>query len=562
MSALIARARLTLWQDLLVTESLRKNWAVVIDSAIAIAEGTSSRPSTMVNNRVDALEELSEFHDIAPAQLKHLTISVEALDGGKGRVLKGGYAARATMTLSLVTNKGQRQKDYKFNHAITPNAHVMVRSAPIRLLRQLMLRGALLGCHQRRPKAVGERVAAADFAGLAPCDAGYDNEYEMARACEELHWAIWVEALEWALIPHVCKETGAIKQCTSYQARMLASAVAELGHDLGYPPGLWGWWSIRKKVCDDIVSAGDDEIAGRELGHANVNNRTKNRVYKKGQQNRDMGAYALGAERLTLADVTSLSSRRVPGSRVRDMESVRRDGAAYAKYYVGDEKLSATRALVEALEDEVGEALGMRTRPLKLTKQRMTLLDVQHPEVHQSAVELKKERVTLLGYETTAVHATKQVERQHVWKEGQALLMSDERERLAMQSVQDWPEMREAHAVAFSLARPDLSVERKLLMREEPALREAVLNAGAVHLLSNERWRHAFVAVCSACEQEAPLVRPLRCDTAGCTGGAWSYSASRADLDHIASEAGKCVWRDLYGVWRALGGDEHIGGPY
>ena len=227
------------------------------------------------------------------------------------------------------------------------------------------------------------------------------------------------------------------------------------------------------------------------------------------------------------------------------MGSVRRDGAAYAKYYTGDEKLQATRVLVEALETEVGEALQISTRPLKLTKVRLALLKAQHPEVHESAVELVKERVTLSGHGDTAEHATKQVERQNIWKEGQPLLMSDERARLAMQSVQDWPQMSEAHTVAFSLGRPDLSVERKLLMREEIALRDVILDAGAVHLLSNDNWRRAFVAKCSACEQETPLVRPLRCSTAGCTGDArtWSYRAHEVDLDHVVSRAGKCVWR-------------------
>ena len=46
-----------------------------------------------------------------------------------------------------------------------------------------------------------------------------------------------------------------------------------------------------------------------------------------------------------------------------------------------------------------------------------------------------------------------------------------ERERSAMQTVTMWPQTCEAHAVAFSLARPDLSRERKVLLNEERALR-------------------------------------------------------------------------------------------
>ena len=69
-----------------------------------------------------------------------------------------------------------------------------------------------------------------------------------------------------------------------------------------------------------------------------------------------MGAYALGAERLALADATSLSARRVPGSRVRTLEEVRSDGAAYATYYDGHEKVVSTRTLVRELELEVARS--------------------------------------------------------------------------------------------------------------------------------------------------------------------------------------------------------------
>ena len=118
-----------------MTEGLRRNRAVVVDSYQAYCEGTSSRPSTVTNNRTDALEPLSAFHEASPAQLKHLLISTRSLNAGEGRELDG-HAAKVTMTLDLATNKGHRQRDYKFKHAITPNARQMVRSAPVRILRQ------------------------------------------------------------------------------------------------------------------------------------------------------------------------------------------------------------------------------------------------------------------------------------------------------------------------------------------------------------------------------------------------------------------------------------------
>jgi hypothetical protein len=214
------------------------------------------------------------------------------------------------------------------------------------------------------------------------------------------------------------------------------------------------------------------------------------------------------------------------------------------------------------LEQEVAQALGVEgeTNSIRLTQQRMALLEAGHPEAYRSALELKTEREALEKFLDTAEKATIQVERRHLWEEGQLVRSCDERERLAMQTVIAWPQMCEAHAVAFSLSRPDLSQERKVLLSEARALREVVLDAGAPHLLTNSNWRQQFEAVCSTCEQPTPLTRKLRCMTAGCGGGEWSYCACENDLDHVASAAGKCVWRDLYGLWRAMGGDEHTGG--
>ena len=139
---------------------------------------------------------------------------------GNGRMLPGGYAARATMTLELVTNKGQRQKDYHFKHAISPNALVMVRCSTVRILRMLVLRGALQGCHSRKPTAVAAAVEAADFTGLRPDVAGFVDFSEMAAACAEFHWAKWPGSDEWAFICNVCIDTGVIEQRNSYGSKL------------------------------------------------------------------------------------------------------------------------------------------------------------------------------------------------------------------------------------------------------------------------------------------------------------------------------------------------------
>jgi len=74
----------------------------------------------------------------------------------------------------------------------------------------------------------------------------------------------------------------------------LAQGIAEVGVDLCFEDGMWGAWAVRKKLCDDLVRAGHDELAGRALMHGRVNNSTKDHCYKKSVRDYDIGAVATG----------------------------------------------------------------------------------------------------------------------------------------------------------------------------------------------------------------------------------------------------------------------------
>ena len=258
-----------------------------------------------------------------------------------------------------------------------------------------------------------------------------------------------------------------------------------------------------------------------------------------------------------MTDASSLAAKRVPGSRVRHIDCVRRDHRAWVDYYEKDVELAATTQLVQELEAQVREMLQIPDgKTVVMTEQRTRGLTT---EQHAMCDELKEARLHRVRKQLLAEGAAMIVERRDLWDEAQSGLIADEAKRLPLQQVAKWPVMSEAQAVAFSLERPDLSAERAVLLNQERAFQAVILEAGAVHLLKEEGWaRRYFEATCETCHVSQRVQRPLRCKTVGCqTVHGWSFRACVPDLDHIVSASGKRLQRDLYGVWRAMGGDAH-----
>ena len=91
------------------------------------------------------------------------------------------------------------------------------------------------------------------------------------------------------------------------------------------------------------------------------------------------------------------------------------------------------------------------------------------------------------------------MDKQRVWQAAQAERTSSDAVRRALSYVERWPALSEARAVTFSLSRPDLSRQRRKLVYMPEALCEAVLDAGAPHLVCDLGWIRLFDATCNEC---------------------------------------------------------------
>ena len=256
---------LVLVQDLFLCESLQRNKALLADAFMALEENTAVRTSAVANTRYDQADPHAQFHDLPPAMLKHLRVDTAALNAGRGRVLDGAVAT-TTCVLEVQTCKRSRGEDYSFHCAMTPNHSNLLRTSWVRFARFLLVRGAFAGSYTRRRAFVVKLVTSENFCGLTAQDAGFETEEEHAEACAQLHWRLAVGTGDWALLPHV-ENDGSISQTKSATTLLLGSLISAAGLDLGFEPRKFGVWSIRKKVCDDLVRSGRPEDASRTLQH-------------------------------------------------------------------------------------------------------------------------------------------------------------------------------------------------------------------------------------------------------------------------------------------------------
>jgi len=211
----------------------------------------------------------------------------------------------------------------------------------------------------------------------------------------------------------------------------------------------------------------------------------------------------------------------------------------------------------------------------KATKRKLTERELREVEKLPGGASLaqvyRDAREAVRVRKHTAKRAAGTVEQHRVWKLGQLEKRSSKAARQTF--VQEWPEMTEAQAVAFSLDRPNLAAERQKLLKLSAVVCEAVLDAGAPHLVFEEGWMAKFTATCVACGSIGPArwrpkseigraAIPEACvDTTCLADKGFTYGpVSEMALDVCVNSAGVSINRALFARWRQLDGDERTGG--
>ena len=103
---------------------MQVNEAMVVDAGIAMIEEICARPGSMMNDRFDAKDELSLWHECAPLKVKDVVIDPFGADVVIGA---GGHDCTLHMEAMPRRSKGHYMERSEYGTAMTPNAVKMVR---------------------------------------------------------------------------------------------------------------------------------------------------------------------------------------------------------------------------------------------------------------------------------------------------------------------------------------------------------------------------------------------------------------------------------------------------
>ena len=90
-------------EDVLLSEALRVNEAIVLDGFVAIGEQLAPRPGMTANDKYDALDDMSTWHARAP--LRRCDVQFHP-DGLEAPVMIGGEPARMHAEVAFGRTKG------------------------------------------------------------------------------------------------------------------------------------------------------------------------------------------------------------------------------------------------------------------------------------------------------------------------------------------------------------------------------------------------------------------------------------------------------------------------
>ena len=106
-------------QDLLLSETVEVNKAMVVDSAMAMVEEIAHRPGMLVNDRWDDKDSYSYWHEYFPMEMRHVKYDQFGVQGVK---TEGGHACTLHLEADAQRSKGNYMEKGEYKTSITPNA--------------------------------------------------------------------------------------------------------------------------------------------------------------------------------------------------------------------------------------------------------------------------------------------------------------------------------------------------------------------------------------------------------------------------------------------------------
>mmetsp|Transcript_36562 Transcript_36562/g.100892 ORF Transcript_36562/g.100892 Transcript_36562/m.100892 type:complete len:453 (+) Transcript_36562:146-1504(+) len=339
-------ADMCLVRDVLVSEQLRVNRALVGDAFMATVELCGERPSSAGVGTEE--EELSFWYQKAPLTNRDWYVNTVGVGGNAGVMLDGGEGAKLTIDVTLEKGKKRGDREVRAgaeHYRMTPNAQRMVHLATVRFLRLQLKRGVFKGCYSRLAEdaavVLRAKVQAKGFIGIVPQQAGFESFEHMADACHPL-WAKDAMALDWPTFPAVDEVSGAFIQSMGEDKGVLANSVIGAGAQLGFDDA-WGTWSVRKKAAAEVHSRYGGEQCSMFLGHAEGSSRGA--YVRGGGHDVDVGAISMGRKASVVHD-EGYAAWRVPRSCVRRFCEVDSSTDLYLSSFVDNKARIASRKAV------------------------------------------------------------------------------------------------------------------------------------------------------------------------------------------------------------------------
>ena len=256
---------------------------------------------------------------------------------------------------------------------------------------------------------------------------------------------------------------------------------------MGFERNRWGLWVLRKKGTAELTEAGRAEDAAMWLGHAEPGRQNQRQCYVRGARNLELGALSMGREEARL-HLMQFAAHRVPRSEKRRLVEVAQESPVYCEEYENGRRRCAAMELVREVEGNIRELQG-RSRDGPLRLQALHMQQLHNMGAGELIKQRNEARVERSNAERRAVDCTLALEHKRHWRAGQEVLGCSPAAKAWNEATWRWPMLSEAHAVAFSLGRPEFTAERMAMRLLPEQVSDAMLQCGAIGLLTDEDAR-------------------------------------------------------------------------